>query len=518
MTTIMAKRVPVRVAPAPAALLALLLAPYAQADTHFTPTLEVKETYTDNVALAAPDKARAQFVSEITPGFTVENNAPRLKLRGNYQLHYYTFSDNDIVGTQRAQSQLQADMRAILVDELLFLDGAASIGQAPISAFGPPVNTGGYTDTNRANVKTWRIAPTMRHRFGATATGELRYSHDYVDAGNTGLGRTQSDNIGLNLASGISFRKLGWNASLSRQKLDDNRAPESTVDNANLGLRYAVLNELNLTSSVGYDSYDYQSVSGKTKGKSYTAGFAWTPSSRSSLSASAGKRYYGSTYAFNAVHRSRHTVWSISYNDAVTTTRASFLLPSTVNTASMLDKLFAANIPDPAQRAAAVAAYIALTGLPPALADSVNYFSNRYILQKSFQASVAFNSARTTTVVALADTRRNALSSISVDSALQGSSNANINDDVHQQSLSLNWSWRMGARSTLTAAAAAAHNVSETTGQSENNRNFRLGLTREFHSRLHGNVELRRIAGTRFDLGNNNYTENAISASLSMKL
>jgi uncharacterized protein (PEP-CTERM system associated) len=517
MTTTMAKR---RIAPgaqAPVAILALLLSPNCLADWKFSPTVDLKETYTDNVALAREDKAKAQFVSEAVPGFNLANEGPRLKLHANYQLHYFSFADSDIADTRHVQQQLQADMKSMLVDDALFLDSTASIGQRPISAFGPQVANIGYATANTANVKTWRVTPYLKQRFGSVATGELRYAHDYLDAGTSGLGHTTSDNLSLNLANGPSLRKLGWNAMLSRQKVDDSRAPESTVDNANLGLRYALVSEFALTASAGYDSYDYQSLGGKTKGKSYTGGFAWNPSSRTSVTASAGKRYYGSSYAFSALHRSRHTVWSLNYNDAVTTTRAQFLLPSTVNTASMLDRLFTPNFPDPAQRAAAVAAYIAATGLPPSLADSINYFSNRYILQKQFQASVAFNSARTTTVLALADTRRNALSAIQTDSVLLGPGSANINDDVHQQSATASWNWRLGARTALTASAAAAHNVSSTTGFVDNNRNVRLALTRDFDARLHGAIELRHVSGVTADHVNT-YKENAITASLSLKL
>jgi hypothetical protein len=48
----------------------------------------------------------------------------------------------------------------------------------------------------------------------------------------------------------------------------------------------------------------------------------------------------------------------------------------------MLDRLFSATISDPIVRAQAVQAYIAATGLPPSLANNINYLSNRYMREK----------------------------------------------------------------------------------------------------------------------------------------
>lgn len=518
MTITMAKRGVFRPAQAPFALLALLLAPNCLADWRFTPTVDLKETYTDNVALARDGLARSELVSEITPGFLLRNESPRLKVSANYQLHYFLYGQRDQDDTQRSQSTLASNLRATLVDDLMFLDGTGSVNQAAVSAFGPQASsTNLYTRSNRASVKSWRLSPYMKKAFGAAMTGELRYAHDYVDAGDSGLGRSNSDNLTLALVSGPAFHKLGWNASVMHQTMKTAHAANSTVDNVNTGLRYVLNQEWNLTAGAGYDSYDYDSVGGKTGGASYTGGFAWTPSSRTSLTASAGRRYYGSSYLLSAMHRSRHTVWRVNYNDAVTTTRSNFLLPSTVNTADMLDKLFAAQISDPVARAAAVRAYIAMTGLPPALADNVNYFSNRYFLQKQFQASVAFNSARTVTVLTLADTRRNGLSAIQTDSALLGPDNINLNDDTHQKSASATWSWKLAARTTALASATATRTESLSSHITTSNRALRLGLTHQFKARLQGAAELRRMSGTSADFVHN-YRENAITASLNMQL
>lgn len=512
----MAKRLAVAPQSAPLALLALLLAPNALAEVKVTPTLDLRTTYSDNINLRPEAEARAQFVTELAPGLSLFSNTPRLKLSASLQRHFYKYSDEEVPNTQGASSSASAAMKATLIDELLFFDATGAIAQHAISAFGPQVSDNAYLTSNRSQVKTWSASPYLLHRFGNTAQLNARYTHDSVESNSTGLGDSKSDGLALNLASVGGLRRFGWSTSLARSRITNSRTPTSTNDNASVTLSYGLSSAFTGNATLGYDSYDYDSLGGRTAGRSYNLGFAWNPSLRTSLTASAGRRYYGSSYLLHALHRSRHTVWSLNYDDAVTTTRAQFLLPATIDTAAMLDRLFTANIADPVARAQAVQAYIRATGLPAALADNINYFSNRYILQKQAQASVAFNGARSTAILTYADTRRNALSSVQADSQLQGTSSFNLNDNVHMKSASATLNYRLSARSGVNLSWTATDSTSNTTGENTDFRAVRLSMTRQFMQRLRGEVEVRRVSGNQLGAVGA-YRENAISASLNMQ-
>jgi uncharacterized protein (PEP-CTERM system associated) len=513
----MAKRSSAKVRRAPLALLALALSPNAMAEWKFTPTVDLRAHYSDNVNMQREELAKAQFYTELAPGFSLLNNSPRWKMRTTYSRSFFWAAKDDVPGTRDSAQSLSSAIDARLIDDLLFFDADARIGQQAISAFGPQVNNNSYSSTNRTEVRSWRASPYLRHRFGAAAELELRYMRDSVDTGRVGMGNSDGDTLSFNLNSGSTFRRVGWGLSASHSTIKDSIAPESTVDNANLNLRYLIGSSFSATASGGYDRYDYQALGGRTAGKSWTMGFQWTPSARSTLTANAGRRYYGSTYFLNAQHRSRGTIWSINYNDAVTTTRAQFLLPSTIDTAAMLDGLLTATIPDPIKRAAAVQAYIAATGLPPSLADNINYFSNRFILQKQLQASVALNSARTTTIFSIYNTRREALSTIQTDSLLTGSQSANLNDNTHQYGANAIMNWRINSRSNIILNLNSGKTISNSTGLETDNKSVRLGVTTQFRPRLRGSVEMRRVAGSTLG-GLNDYVENGVSATLSMQL
>ena len=503
---------------APVAVLALLLSPQCRADWKVTPSVDLRETYSDNVRLEADQFAKAQFITDLAPSLLIANNGPRLKLTAAFTTHLYAYSNERIDGTNSSQRQLAANARARLIEDLLFFDAAASIGQQAISSFGPQVANNGYADTNRTEVSTWRVSPYLSHRFGSAATAELRYVRDSVKSGNVGLGDSTASTVSTSIASGAAFRTLGWGLQASHENLDSTRGGESTADTASAQLNWRVSNTLSLNANRGYDKYDYKAFAGSTAGPSYSLGLVWSPSSRTQLQASAGKRYFGNSYTFDATHRSRHSVWSINYNDAVTTTRGEFLRPVSIDTAALLNGLFAATITDPAARQLAVDAYIRSNNLPALQVQNTNGFSNRYFLQKQFRASAGFNGARTILLFSLNATKRNALSIQQAEINLPGSSLAELNDNTRQAGATASLNYRISPRSAATLMLSKTRTESLATGFKDDQLLLSVGMTRQLQKKLKGALELRHAQGNALVVGGRTYRENAITASLSYQL
>ena len=518
---------------APVAMLALLMAPQCRADWRITPSVELRQIYSDNVKLDADPLARSQFITDLAPSLAIANHGPRLKLTAAFTTHLFAYSSERVENTNRSQRQLAANARARLIEDLLFFDATASINQRAISAFGPQVANNGYAGANRAEVRTWRLSPYLAHHFGATATAELRYARDAVASNNVGLGNrvgsvgnvgnstgnSLGDSIGntvsASISSGPAFRTIGWGLRASHQNLDSTRGGESTEDTASSQLNWHMSEALSVNASYGYDKYNYQALAGATAGASYSLGLVWTPSRRTQLRASAGKRYYGNSYMLNAIHRSRHSVWNVSYNDAVTTSRGEFLRPLSVDTASLLDGLFSATIADPVARQLAVDAYIRSNGLPASTIQNSNYFGNRYILQKQLLLSAAFNTAKTTTVFSLNATRRNALSLQQATGSVPDIGVDSLNDHTRQASAALSLTYRMSPRGGANLLVSKTRTESLATGIKGEQLLLSLGMTRQLQRTLKGAVEVRRVHGTALTLGGRTYRENALSASLS---
>jgi uncharacterized protein (PEP-CTERM system associated) len=512
---------------APAALLALLLAPPAQAQAQaqaqagwkFTPAIGLTETFTDNVGLQSSEFAHSQWVHQASPSLSILHTGPRLKLSASHQWNYFAYSHNDVGATRSSQRQYQAAADAVVIDELLFFDASASRGTQSASAFGPQVNNNLYALGNTTDVSTWRVSPYLRHRFGSRADLTARYTRDSVDSGIGALGSSEGESVDVKLASGSLFRTLGWGLSYNRQDLTGERSGNSSSELASANLSYRVARTLSLTATGGYDRYDYQSLDGSpTEGRHWSAGFDWAPSARTRLQLAGGRHFYGKTWNLAASHRSRRTVWSINYNDEITNTRSQFLRPATIDTAAMLDAMFRTSIPDPMERRQAIADYMAANGLTPGLANPTNYFSNRFIRQKGLQAAVVFNGPRSNLTLSAFDMRRTALSAAAAsDSQFLPPSLATLNDNVEQRGVSAIMNYTITPRSIAQAGLTATRSRSLTTGIVDNQQALRAGLTRKLGNRLAGAFEVRHVRGSADFGSGRKYHENAISATITMQ-
>ena len=515
MTITTAKRPAGALLLTPLALAALLWSAECRADWKFTPTVGVTETYTDNPSLQRDELAHGQFVSEAMGGFALTGQGSRLRVNAAARVHQFAYTDGSQPNLNDREHDYSASVLAKLADDL-FLDTSASGGPQSVSAFGPQVSDNLYSMGNRTTVNTWRISPYVQHRYGSVVDMLLRYSRDGVDAGaRNPFGSSTASTGSLNLTSGTAFHTVGWGFSYTHQEMDNRLGGPSTSENAVADLRWRLSPQISATASTGYDSYDYQTLGGRTAGRNWSAGFIWSPSARTSLQASFGRHYFGKTGSLVAQHRSRQSVWSINYSDAITTSRQQFLLPSTIDTAALLDSLFSATIPDPVLRQQAVQAYLQATGLPPSLANNVNYLSNRYLRQKQLQAAVAFNWAHSSLVTTANRTEREALSLRQSDSELLGSQLSTLNDNVRQYGLNSVFSYRLTSRTIATATANIDRSTSLDTGVKQTHRQLRVGLTRRIERRLNVAVDMRHSEGRTDVLSGGKYSENAITASLS---
>ncbi|KFI05136.1 hypothetical protein JN27_21955 [Massilia sp. BSC265] len=504
----------------PLAIAAMLLASECRADWRVVPALTLKERYTDNFRQQSNDLKQSQFISELTPSVNFATNSQRLILNGTAQWRHFAYRDDDLRDTLDHSFEYAVSGRATLAKDLLYVDANASETPNNISVFGPRVEDAPYLASNRAKVKTWRISPHLEQRYGRLASLSLRYTRDRVEGAARGFATTVGDGVNVNLASGTAFGDLGWGLSYLRQELEDSINGETSSQTAAANLRYAVTPRMGLTARVGYDRYRFQRVGDDTAGRNWSYGFDWSPSLRTRMSASLGRHFYGQTGAFSLVHRSRRTSWNVVYDDGITTSREEFLLPATIDTGTLLDRLFATSIPDPVVRQQVVADYIRNSGLPASLTDDVNFLSNRYFHQRSLIGSMAFKLARTTGVLSVSRSERIALSSQESDSMLLGNQLSSRNDNVRQKGASASFDYRLNPRMNAVAALSWSRSLSLTSGTEDTRRDFRIGLQRQLGRNVRATVDLQRRFGTIgfSGLSNGPYREHSISASLSAQL
>ena len=486
------------------------------ADWKITPTLNVRETYSDNAGFSSSGGDNGDFITEINPGISVSGTGARLKLNASYTMQniFYANGTND----NRISNQLNASANAELLKEHFFLDGSASVSQQNISPFGAQATNNINFNSNRTDVISYSISPYFRQRFGSFASAEARYSHSSTSAGADGFSDSQSDSANISLNSGSMFGNLGWGLNLSHQHYNNNNLKPVDTDTFTGNISYALTPRFRLNGTGGYEQNNYVSVTGKNPlGPFWTVGFSWNPSQRTSISANYGKRFLV-ILTLHQPHRTRRTAWSLGYSENVTNSSNQFQVPVTIDTAKFLNELWKSSIPDDALRQQFVDAFIRNTGLSGSLATPVNYLTNQFFLQKSLQASVSFSAAKNTFVLCVFDTSREAQTGQASNSVLLGNNNSSLLDNTEQVGINGTWSYRISPRANANVSAGYSQSTSRSENVKSDNTTFRASLNKQFRPRMSGTLEVRHNeqSSNRSDSGFGGYGENAVSASLNM--
>ncbi|WP_166454983.1 TIGR03016 family PEP-CTERM system-associated outer membrane protein [Duganella alba] len=496
-----------RGAPGGWTVLVLLMLPAMArpADWTVTPTVRLRESYTDNMNLAPPEQARGQFITEVSPGVLVSTDGPRLQLALSYTLQKVAYTRQP----DRTAQQLDANGHAELLPDWLFLDARAGISERNVSAFGPQLIDPALTNSNSTTVRTQAFSPYLRHYFRGFATALLRY--DYQHAGSGGLLDVRSTGETLQLTGDNGGRGWNWDLSLQRTQLDDAALAPVTMSNAALTLSYPVNSNISVFGTAGYEKQDYHSASAQPQGRFGTIGGVWTPSPHTRLSASIGHRFFGKTYSLDASYRLRSMFWTLTYNEDITTTHGEFFSVRPEGLTDFLWDLWATRIPDPQLRMQTIKVFLAISQML-GTDGNVNFFSHRYYLQKQGRLSGVYSTPRSALAVHLATTGRSGQTSNAIDSVILGPDELTLTDRTRQTSLQAGWNWRMSARGSLTLGASHSRAKSLTTGREDHNSALTLSLTRQLSSRISASADLRHVRHTSNKGGN--YRENGVGATV----
>ena len=480
------------------------------ADWTFVPTLRLRESYSDNIRLATPEFATSDLVSEVSPGITVTGNSSRLKMTMAYAIQKLIYQHEP----DTLNHQLHGDAKAELLDDLLFVDARASIGKQSLSAFGQQTIDNTHLIGNQSTVKATSISPYLTHFVRGFATAELRYAHDSVRSGDF-LSAT-TDQVLLKLIGDNGGRGWNWDAHVEQRKIDDNTIAPVTMTSGSLTLRTPLTSTIGVFSSAGYEKNDYTTNnSTQPAGRFWSVGASWNPSSRTSVVASGGKRYFGNTYSLTASYRGHNTVWNASYNEDITTTYAQFLALSNNDTSALLNRLWMNSIPDPAARQQVVDSFIRFSQLGGPNAGAVNYISHSFFLQKQLNMSMAASSPRSTLVLNFARIQNTAQNRSEINNSLLGPNQMTVEDKTRQNGVNAAWSWRLSSRSNLNLTAVANSVDSLSSERKDKNVMLSAGMSRQFRSKVTGSMDLRHVRHTSNQGGN--YRENGISATLNFQ-
>lgn len=489
-----------------AAAASLPAAPAWPAKWDIVPALAVEETYSDNIALAPRGAERGDFVTTISPRLTVRATGERMRLDAEYRPEFLWWAN---AGATRALHFYDAGGAAELVERTLFVEARSTQSEKIYSLLGPVTDSAINFVGNRATVRSSYVSPYLQHAFGPWADGRARLTWSALDS-DAAFVDSHATTVDLTLASGPTYKLLKWNLAAFGENIDydDPRAHDLEARRVTAGVKRLLTPTIAIVANGGYEDNNYLTSGPEPRGAIWNAGGEWSPTPRTRLAATAGRRFFGPTRAFDFSHRTRQTIWNASYIEDVSTARSEFLIPGGAQTAGFLDALFTSTIPDPAARQGAVNSFIARNALSPNFSNAVNFFATVPFVLKRAQASVGIHGVRNTVLATVFRETRDALGPDPT-----GATDFAFSDTINETGANLIWTSLFTARTSLNVGAGIARSELVDIGRRDNYKQVRIGLTHAFLPRLSGSLLFRRLQNDS-TIGVRNFVENAISVRL----
>ncbi len=280
-----------------------------------TPRVTVRETYTDNVALAPKGQEEWDLVTQINPGISMSGKGRRLNLNLNYRLQtllYARDSDrNDVFHQLGSRATIE------LIKEHFFVDGKATVSQRNLFNTGRTSQDNISGNAERTNVVTYSLSPYWRQRFDGYADALLRYRTSWLESDTGSLSDSTTHVVTFNAQSGRRFTDLTWDVR-SRYRLEEREdvADLENVDNnfeelfAEGTARFALTREFYLLGVLGYIESDFRTSRNFVDGEYWSAGAGWRPSRFFNIEGGTGKN---NEFVNVNVNPSRRTSLSVSY-------------------------------------------------------------------------------------------------------------------------------------------------------------------------------------------------------------
>jgi uncharacterized protein (PEP-CTERM system associated) len=465
------------------------------------PRVSVTETLTDNVRLSSANK-QSDLVTEISPGIRINIEGARLKGYFDYALNGIFSVKNS--SPSRTQNALTTFATLEAVDNWAFVDFSGSISQQAVSAFGTPLNSNTSINANQTEVSSYRISPYVRGRLADLAKYEARYSRSGTSSNAAAASDVTTDDGVVRISGDSAFRKLGWSADASRQRVDFNAGRPTEADRLNLGLSYAITPQLSVSANGGRENNNYTSFNKQSSG---TSGFGvnWSPSETTRLSASRDHRSFGETHSVSLERRTARTVWRFTDSKDVSSTPNQTGIGSLGSVSDLLFSQFASIEPDPALRARLVDAFLQANGISPNAVAISSFLTSALSLLRRQDLSFALLGVRDTItfLASRSETRRLDRVSTVID-------DLSASSVVHQRGFSVNYAHRLTPDYSLGVLASQQNTSGATNLQDIRLRSLNASVTGKVGKQTALSVGLRHVVSS----GARQYNESAVLGSL----
>lgn len=354
------------------------------------PAVSGQLLHTSNSDLSV--NGRPDTVLSVRPQLAINAEGSRLRLGGSVGLEAVSYAQ----GTQddRVLPQVDLNGRLEAIERLFSIEAGYRVAQVAANPFGVRTELG--STTNVVTTRTARLSPSLQG--GSPGGLSFRLGADLVQLRQNDSSGVASDASGSYTQVGgkieMPARPLGWRLQADRSVsgYDNQDKPSVRTGDMIAAVTYALTDDLVAGVRGGREA---ENVDGPQKWHGTSgAELKWTPSQRTTLSASRDKRFFGHAWQLEFNHRMPFLAWNFGLSRAIDTTpQTLFLLPPSGDVAGLLDSIFTTRYPDPTERAKVVREVIERNGLATSTAGPVNLLGQRLSLTTRRRLSLALNGA-----------------------------------------------------------------------------------------------------------------------------
>ena len=468
-----------------------------------TPSVSVEGTYTDNVNLS-PNK-KADFITRLNPGITLDGKSGRASASLNYQWQYYAYANNSSGGGN--QRSLAAKGQLELVDQWLFLDASHNISQQSVSAFGTQNAGNGLNNSNRTETAGYSISPYIQGRLANVVDYQLRYSGTHTRSDSGALSGTAATTRAWNgrLSGATPLALLGWSFNVNRQETHNTNGLDSSSDQAFGTLTYQIDPQIRLSASAGRESDNFTST---TLQKRTTTGLGldWAPTERTNLSLKKDRNAAGNGRSIDFTHRTALSAWKYSDSRSVVIPTPQ-MTAARIGTAYELAYQLFQSEPNPVARAAKANSF--LGSIPADTPIFGSLLTSQAYIQSRQQASVALMGANNTVIFAIdrSDNER-----IGTGIGLAG--DFKDNSDIRQSGFNASWAHKLTPHAALTLNAGTSRSTGSS-GLETSNRIWSLLFTTQLGAKTSASLGLRQNHFS--STAGNGYDEQALTGAMQLR-
>ncbi len=458
------------------------------------------ETYNHYIGADQPSDG---FVTSLTAALGIHGEGARLKLNGTVGGTEVLYAGQGESNSFAPNVNLAASLEAI--EKFFYVDATANISETFVSPFGPQPGNLTTPTNNRYISQTYSVSPYLKGVIAPDIAYSLRDDNVWTPSATYGNSSVKVPTTYYNNLNGQMSSVLGngggWTLQYTRQSYDNGVDTGTYLVQVGRGIAsFAVDPQLTLSLRGGYESDQFPALTGaggaflpsqSNQGAIYGGGIDWRPTDRTLVNGYWEHQFFGSAYNWQVTHRLPNIALSALFTRGLSSyPQLALLIPAGVTVAQFLDAAFATRIPDPAQRAAAVAQFLAQTGLPPTLVSPLNFYATQITVQQTASFSAVWVGVVNALGFTLFDLKSEEISGSG--SALPPAFQSGANST--QTGAGVNFSHRLSAFTNLVASAVYTTttpngNTAETLGSVRTkNYNATVSLSTQFTPKTNGSV------------------------------